>query len=89
MLRRFGIARSDALRSVQLVTPEHRRYSGADAVFRALEYAPELRSVMRIARFPCCVTSRTSCIDGSQPTARSQLASIVWLFATQSAFESP
>jgi predicted DCC family thiol-disulfide oxidoreductase YuxK len=52
VLRQLGISRSDALRSVQLVTPDGRRYRGAEAVFRALEYAPDLRALARVARLP-------------------------------------
>lgn len=52
VLRAFGISPSDASRSVQLVTPDCTRYSGADAVFRTLEYAPEARTLARVGRLP-------------------------------------
>ncbi len=52
ILRALGIAPSDAFRAVQLVTPDCKRYSGADAVFRTLEYAPEPQTLARIGRLP-------------------------------------
>ncbi|HEX5059638.1 MAG TPA: lipase maturation factor family protein [Kofleriaceae bacterium] len=52
VLQRLGIPRSDALRSVQLVTPDGNRFGAADAVFRTVEYAPELRHVARFGRLP-------------------------------------
>lgn len=50
LLRRLGVPLSAALRSVQLVTPDGKRYEGAAAVFRALGEAPGLRLVTRVAR---------------------------------------
>jgi predicted DCC family thiol-disulfide oxidoreductase YuxK len=50
LLRRLGVPLSAALRSVQLVTPDGKRYEGTDAVFRAPGSTPGLRLVTRIAR---------------------------------------
>ncbi len=52
LLRRLGVPLSDALRAVQLVTPDGKRYAGADAVLRALGQTPGLRLVTRLARLP-------------------------------------
>jgi predicted DCC family thiol-disulfide oxidoreductase YuxK len=52
VLSRFGIPRADALRASQLVLPDGRRYAGAEAVFRALEHAPEVRGLARAGRLP-------------------------------------
>jgi lipase maturation factor 1 len=52
LLRRLGVPLSDALRSIQLVTPDGKRYEGADAVFRALGHTPGLWLLTRLARLP-------------------------------------
>jgi lipase maturation factor 1 len=80
VLRRLGISRSDALRSVQLVTPDGNRYSGAEAVFRTLEYAPELRTLARVGRLP--VLRQIAEVVYRQIAKRRPLAARIdrWLF---------
>src|SRR2546423_12271702 len=51
LVRRLHVPLADARRAVQLVT-RHGRYEGADAVFRALERAPELATTARLGRLP-------------------------------------
>ncbi len=52
LLARYGIPVTDARRAIQLVRPRQRRRQGAEAVFLALEQAPELRAAARVGRWP-------------------------------------
>jgi predicted DCC family thiol-disulfide oxidoreductase YuxK/uncharacterized membrane protein YphA (DoxX/SURF4 family) len=52
LLRRLGVLLSEASTAIQLVTPDGKRYQGADAAFRALGRAPGLRLVTALARLP-------------------------------------
>src|SRR4051812_28824942 len=52
LLRRLGIPRACAKRSLQLIEPDGRRYQGASAAFRVLRHAPGLRWLSVVGRLP-------------------------------------
>jgi len=54
LLRAYGLPRKSAERAVQLLEPDGRRYSGAEAVFRLLQHASSsrVRALARLGRLP-------------------------------------
>jgi predicted DCC family thiol-disulfide oxidoreductase YuxK len=69
---RYAAVHDPNLREVLLVMPDGTTYRGADAVFRALEYAPSLRPLARIGQLPLVRNVARVCyrfIAGHRPAA--------------------